>query len=235
MRLCPDGKPRVPANWDGKQSILLLLLGIGALSCRIGLTDSATRTSEAPITVMRPATNALPSARSTNEEGKVISIYVSETGDVLWDGEPVSQQTLRERLATVRPEDTIAWYGGPPLPTMSIPQQSVFESILKLGLRTVWVQDDAAGASEQGAGRPITVNTKYIREALTLYDRLKGADNQDRKLLPADIVVRLEPDAQEGYVLRRVEVGLIGQSIWIVHESLSEAESATSIQLKKEW
>jgi hypothetical protein len=88
----------------------------------------------------------------------------------------------------------------------------------------------------EGDHRPVTVNTFRIRQALGLYDKLKG-ESPDSRMLPggADIVLRFDPDGKEGYALKRVEVGVAGRSLWLVHDMAADVDAATSIQYKKEW
>ena len=210
----------------------------------------ACRSVEKPVTAARSETAPLV-ANITNIErevaepeskengattGRVVTVYMNETGETFLDGEAITPEELRDRLAALRAEDAVAWCAGTPETGLNAQQQSLFEHVMKLGLKTVWVSlDGADGTARDSGGKPITVNTKYVREALNLYDRLKGGDGDSRKLLPADVVLRFEPTVQGGYVVRRVELGVVGQSLWVVHEALSDAESATSIQLKKEW
>jgi hypothetical protein len=235
MSECRDGRLGIGEGGGAAAAVCAaLLLGAAAAACRT-VSDGAAASPTPPASTAEPLTNSLPAGESGNAEGRVISLRVNEAGEVFWDGEAVDPQTLDKRMAALRKEDAVAWCGGTPDQTLNASQQSVFESILKLGARIVWVQEDQAANTGAGGSRPVTVNTKHIREALSLYDRLKGASEPDRRLFPMDVVVRFEPDAQRGYVLRRVELGLIGESIWVVHESLSDAENATSIQFKREW
>lgn len=215
----------------------------------VGYIMSACRSLPAPVAETPPAvetavpvpeanTNRVENAEveTASETGRVVSVYMDEAGETFWDGEAVSPEELRARLAALRSEDTVAWCGGAPEAGLNASQQNLFEYIVKLGLKTVWVpQSESENTATGSGGRPVTVNTKYVREALNLYDRLKGRDSEFTKRLPADVVMRFEPDAQRGYILRRVELGVVGQSLWVVHESLSDTESATSIQFKKEW
>lgn len=174
---------------------------------------------------------------AATNKGRVVSVRVKDTDEIYWDGEAVDANTLRTHLSTLQREDTVAWYGDDPSVEINATQRSVLESLLKLGVRLVWVQPspEAAMSGGEAPGRSFTVNTRHIREALRIYDELKGRPETAGSLLGADMVLRFEPDTQTGYRLQRVELGLAGSSFWVVHESLNEAESATSIQFKKEW
>ncbi len=212
---------------------ILLLFGTGA--CRaVGASRKGAEVPPEHSQTNTVSEDVVPPGEDAQQEGRVVSVCIDETGDSFWDGEAVSSEALRERLSALKAKDTVAWLGGDPAVTMSESQKSWFEYIVKLGVKTI-VVPRADPAASSGEGRPLTVNTRYIREALDLYDRLKGQEGETRRLLPADVVVRLDPDAERVYVLRRVEIGLAGSPFWVVHESLSDRESATSIQFKKEW
>ena len=103
----------------------------------------------------------------------------------------------------------------------------------------VVVEDDGSARlpfqPSDGQKQPVTVNTMRIRDALKFYDTIKGEPPPANLLSGPDVVLRFDPDNEAGYVLKRVEVGVAGSSLWIVHETLDDADSSTSIQYKKKW
>lgn len=166
-------------------------------------------------------------------DGDVVTISMDAEGRVYWDGEVVDTNTLAGRLALLDGEDAIAFSGSVTGSVARAADRRMFETIARVGVPLVLVEDQ--GEADPGAGRPVTFSTPRIRQALNVYDKLAGHENRSQPLAGTDLVLRFDPDDQKGYLLKRVEVGLGGQTFWLVHELDNEVESSTSIQLKKEW
>lgn len=164
--------------------------------------------------------------------GDVVAISVDAEGRVYWDGEVVDTNALAGRLALLDEDDTIAFSSSVTGASVRAADRHVFETVAKIGVPLVLVEE---GGSDGAAGRPVTLSTPRLRQALNLYDKLAGQGDRAQPLAGADLVLRFDPDDQKGYLLRRIELGLGGQSLWLVHELGRETESSTSIQLKKEW
>lgn len=165
-------------------------------------------------------------------EGDVVTISMDAEGLVYWDGEIVDTNTLAGRLALLDADDTIAFSGAVTGAASRAADRRVFETVARIGVPLVLVED---GGLDSTAGRPVTLSTPRLRQALNLYDKLAGQGDRVQPLAGTDLVLRFDPDDQRGYLLRRIEVGLGGQSLWLVHELGRETESSTSIRLKKEW
>jgi hypothetical protein len=176
----------------------------------------------------------------SKETNDVNEIRVLDSGDVAWNGEQVDTNAFAERLEQSRLEgDAIAFYGNLTGQDARSRDQRVFESVARTGVRMVVVEDDGSARlpfQQTAGGRPpLTVSTMRIRDALKFYDGIKGEPPPANLLSGPDVVLRFDPDQEEGYVLKRVEVGVAGSSLWIVHETLDDIDSSTSIQYKKEW
>lgn len=178
---------------------------------------------------------SLPASSASDElepDGDIVAISVDAEGRVYWDGEVVDTNALAGRLALLDADDTIAFSGSVTGGSVRAADRHVFETVARIGVPLVLVEE---GGSDNAAGRPVTLGTPRIRQALAVYDKLAGQGDRTQPLAGADLVLRFDPDDQKGYLLRRIELGLGGQSLWLVHELGRETESSTSIQLKKEW
>ena len=198
---------------------LMILLVVAAAGCR-ETTPSGTEFS-----------------KETND---VNEIRILDSGDVAWNGERVDTNAFAARLEQSRLEgDAIAFYGNLTGQDARSRDQRVFESVARTGVRMVVVEDDGSARlpfqQTDGGRPPVTVSTMRIRDALKFYDGIKGEPPPANLLVGPDVVLRFDPDNEEGYVLKRVEVGVAGSSLWIVHETLNDIDSSTSIQYKKEW
>jgi hypothetical protein len=176
----------------------------------------------------------------SKETNDVEEIRILDSGDVVWNGERVDTNTLAARLEQSRLDgDAIALYGKVTGQDARSRDQRVFESVARTGVRMVVVEDDGSARlsfqQTDGGKQPVTVSTMHVRGALKLYDRIKGEPPSANLLSGPDVVLRFDPDNKEGYVLKRVEVGVAGSSLWIVHEALDDSDSSTSIQYKKRW
>lgn len=176
----------------------------------------------------------------SKETNDVEEIHILDSGDVVWNGECVDTNAFAMRLAQSRLDgDTIALYGNVTGQDARSRDQRVFEAVAKSGARMVVVEDDGSVRlpfqSSDGQKQPVTVSTMRIRDALKFYDNIKGEPPSANLLSGPDIVLRFDPENKEGYVLQRVEVGVVGRSLWIVRETLDDTDSSTSIQYKKEW
>ncbi|OQA24830.1 MAG: hypothetical protein BWY59_02021 [Verrucomicrobia bacterium ADurb.Bin345] len=173
------------------------------------------------------------------EEGEVVTVFVDEGGDIYWDGERIDTNTLATRLSLLDGEDAVALYSSVDESSVRQADRNIMESVLRVGVPLVLVEDEnrvklplQAG---DGQARPVTLSTARIRQALDLYDKAVGREDRHKPLSGTDVLLRFDPNDEQGYLLRRIEVGLGGRSLWIVHETLGEQESSTSIRLKKEW
>ena len=176
----------------------------------------------------------------SKETNDVNEIRILDSGDVTWNGERVGTNAFAARLDQSRLDgDAIAFYGNLTGQDACSRDQDVFESVARTGVRMVVVEDDGSARvpfqQTDGGRPPVTVSTMYIRQALRVYDKIKGEPPSASLLSGPDIVLRFDPDNEEGYILKRVEVGVAGSSLWIVHETLDAIDSSTSIQYKKEW
>lgn len=177
--------------------------------------------------------------RRVADEGDVVSLYVDAEGGIYWNGERIDTNTLALRLSLLDRDDAIALYGSVEESQLRRADRSVMETVLRTGVPLVLVEDESRlrlpMQAENGQARPVTLSTVRIRQALDLYDRTVGRQDRSRPLSGTDVVLRFDPSEEQGYLLRRIELGLGGRALWIVHESLNERESSTSIQLKREW
>ena len=176
----------------------------------------------------------------SKETNVVEEIRVLDSGDVVWNGERVDTNAFAARLEQSRLEgDAVAFYGNVTGQDARSRDQRVFEAVARTGMRMVVVEDDGSARLPlvwtDGVRRPVTVNTMRIRDALKFYDRIQGETPSPNPLSGPDIVLRFDPDNQEGYALRRVEVGVAGSALWIVRETLDDDNSSTSIQYKRKW
>ena len=179
-------------------------------------------------------------AEFSKETNDVEEIRVLDSGDVVWNGEPLDTNAFAARLEQSRLEgDAVAFYGNVTGQDARSRDQRVFEAVARTGMRMVVVEDDGSGrlpfVQTDGGKRPVTVNTMRVRDALKFYDKLKGEPPSASLLSGPDLVLSFDPDNQDGYVLRRVEVGVAGSALWIVRETLDDDNSSTSIQYKRKW
>ncbi|MBN2562807.1 MAG: hypothetical protein JXQ75_17935 [Phycisphaerae bacterium] len=168
----------------------------------------------------------------------VLHIEADAAGNLYVDHQPLTPAQLSERLRVTDDCDLIALHGG--LTSSSAPPVSAqtLRTIVRYGMPVLVVEPDDSMtlAGEKGESRPLTVGLSdtQIRGLLQLHESL-AAGSPAASNLPS-LGATLEMDSSEGvYRFRRVEMGLPGRRVWLVHEQPDETESTTGIQIKKSW
>lgn len=168
----------------------------------------------------------------------VAIVSLDDAGQVRWDGVPLGTNEFAAHLRDAGAGGgAIGFSGKLRGPGARVADRRAFEKLVKTGLPLVVIEDGGelrAAATEPAADGPasVTLKTSYVRQALDLYGSLGGRVSA----LPGpDVVLRFDEDSDRGYLLKRIELGLAGRSVWIVHDIGEGPDSTTSIELKKTW
>jgi len=178
-------------------------------------------------------------AQTPGEPLGVSEVRITHHGEVYWDGELMDTGSLPRRvLQAPRSARAIAFYGHVTGEEPPPADRDVFTSILRAGLPVLLVErdgeDHAHGARGTGEVATVALSAAQLRTALDICARFADGRSRNAAARVPDLTVRFAPD-EDGIPLTKIELGLKGHSVWLVHEGLDEAEHSTSIQLRKSW
>jgi hypothetical protein len=135
--------------------------------------------------------------------------------------------------------DAIAFHGPIEKGASEITTSSAALEIARAGVPLMIVEKDGAYAWREQSGadgiRTIKIGTDQFEILRRIMPGGKnGSDNAPRPVVQT--TVELDPDAGL-YELKRIELGLLGERVWLMHEQREDGEESGTIgiQFRTEW
>ncbi len=191
--------------------------------------------------VFLAAVSLCPGAKYSTNAPSLSIVRVNPAGAVFWNNQLMDTNMLNENLAQAGVDgQAIALYGNLPDDSTGLVEKDVFEKMVKAGVPILIIKENAAPnmappPSGQEPQPTLALSTDQMRKVFDLLNSLNGEKPGESQPLAADIRLRINPEDSQGYMLRRIEIGLAGKSVWIVYENKSDVETSTTIQLQKDW
>jgi hypothetical protein len=182
---------------------------------------------------------AEPEAKS-KEEIQVMDLVILSTNWVMVGTNAMTVVGATNLMATRQDSlDIIAVHGSPTGEGSVEKNSAVMQKIVNVGVPLVIVEENGEFAwREQSGGdgvRSVKVGTDQFAALQQLWKRRKAIPGEARE--PALQATVSWDETTESYELSRVELGIVGRSVWLVHEQreTDEDRGTIGIQIKKQW
>lgn len=162
----------------------------------------------------------------------VMHLHVRPGEGVVINGEMLSFDMATNRIAAATNLDAVALYVNATNVSALRERNELLEQLTRTTVNVFLVAGEEASTFTQKSSEPerraFTLSTDQIRLLL-------GERDLSGKRAPSALQVELVDDevANDLY-LRRMQLGLPGRSVWLVHESDGE-EVMSGVQIKKNW
>lgn len=180
------------------------------------------------------------SATQQQEELQVLDIVIVSTNQITLGTNTLSPPPAADLIERRRDAiDVVAVHGWDEGDAATGPADSAVTKIARFGLPLVVVEKDGAyqwrGQSDSDGIRTVKIGTDHVAALRRLWK--KGEDDASG---PAGPVLQTTIDWDTGsgsYELRRVELGLLGERVWLMHErgEAGDEGGTVGVRLKKEW
>jgi hypothetical protein len=204
------------------------LAALAALAALIAVGLRFGGDTEPPDSIVKP-----------QETLRVIDIVIASTNQVTLGTNTLSLAAATNLLARYSTTvDVVALHGPFETDGLLMKTSSVALAIARAGVPLVFVEKDGEFAWREQAAedgiRTVTIGTDQVAALRRLWSKNPYGAPSSTPVLKTSI----DWDPAEGtYELKRIEVGLLGERVWLMHEqSQDDNESGTiGIQFRKEW
>ena len=181
-----------------------------------------------------------PGAAQRQEAIQVIDIVIVSTSQVTLGTNTMSLATATNMIACYRDTvDVIAVHGSFEGDVLLKTKSSALAEIARAGIPLVFVEKDGEYSRREPSGgngvRTVKIGTGQFADLRRFWKRGQG----DAKTSSGPVLqTTVDWDTATGaYELKRIELGLFGRRVWLMHEQResNEGPATIGIQLKREW
>ena len=167
---------------------------------------------------------------------RVVNIYLDAT-NLYWNTNLVSMEQLSHRLTySTNRIDTIALHTNPD--TLDKTPPLFWRLIAQKAVPVLLVEDDqkkpVMEARDSWHRVNIGLDAEKLQTVADLYNTM-GYGKMSASNAPSVKTSFELNEGDETYRFQRIELGLQGRGIWLMHERTGDEESNTGIQIKRAW